>query len=54
MDRNPEFEARMYISSMDYLVKMNEKLAGPLALLDTNKLNSFIRRSSKFRKFDTE
>ncbi|CAD8153221.1 unnamed protein product [Paramecium pentaurelia] len=53
MNKNPDFEFKIYINSVEYLRKMFENQAGPLAHLEIKRLLDFFRTKSKLRKFTT-
>ncbi|CAK77260.1 unnamed protein product (macronuclear) [Paramecium tetraurelia] len=53
MSKNPDFEFKIYINSLEYLRKMFENQAGPLANVEIKRLLDFLRTKSKLKKFTT-
>jgi len=52
METNKEFEEKVYLNSVDYLVKVFHHTSGPLAHIDSRRLSEFLRLQSKLKRYD--
>jgi hypothetical protein len=52
METNKEFEEKVYLNSVDILVKVFSRTAGPLANVEHRRLTDFLRTKSALRRLD--
>ncbi|CAD8098564.1 unnamed protein product [Paramecium primaurelia] len=52
MQKSELFEQKIYINSIEYLIKLFESQAGPLGQMEAKRLGQFLRSKTQFKKFD--
>jgi len=52
MESNNEFEEKIFINSVNYLVHIYSERAGPLKNIDERRLAEFLRHKATFKRLD--
>ncbi|CAD8090636.1 unnamed protein product [Paramecium primaurelia] len=52
MQKSEAFEQKIYVNSIEYLIKLYQSQAGPLGQMEQKRLNLFLRQKAQFKKFD--
>lgn len=52
MQGNHSFEEKIFINSLDYLIRINSDRAGPLTRIDERRMNEFLRHRASFRRLE--
>lgn len=52
METNTDFEDKVYLNSVDYLVKVYHHTSGPLGTIESRRLADFLRTKASIKRLD--